>query len=551
MMRRAVTFVLLCMLPLLARAQAAKFGFRISGRVVHAVTGAPIAGVRLQLGPTAGAEWARVAIAGADGRFSFDGLKAGKYRLNAEYPGFVPSGFDEREDGFLSAVVTGGSVDSEHLVFRLEPSCSIAGVVTDEFNESVREARVMLFHRAVENGALTTHISRQMQTNDRGAYRFFPLKAGTYFVVVSGRPWYAKTPMHFYNGARTDSNVEPTYEQNDQFNVAYPTTFYSGTTEEADATSIELHRGEGVTADVSLRSVPAASLRVLRAKNEGAQPGSVYLSNKIFDQEAEPVQAQTYGSSDGYVTTGFAPGKYEVHVVAMGEKPGSERIDNMDLSGETTLDLATIKGAASAKLVGIARAEGVELKNAFLLLRDRDSGERQGDRIAPDGKFKVDNLPPGKYEVSVGNSAGVYVVNMAASGAKVDGRLLTVPSGADVSMAIILAKGVGEIEGTAVRGERGVSGVLVLLVPENPDTHNALFRRDQSDSDGSFKLLQVVPGRYTLLAIEDGWDLEWTKPDVLKPFMAKGTPVVVEPGGKYNFQPVVQPRKVADMMQAK
>jgi hypothetical protein len=129
---------------------------------------------------------------------------------------------------------------------------------------------------------------------------------------------------------------------------------------------------------------------------------------------------------------------------------------------------------------------------------------------------------------------------MAVSNAKANGRTLEIAAGADVRMAIILSKGIGEITGTALRQDKGLSGVLVLLVPENPQTHLALFRRDQSDSDGTFALHQVVPGRYTLLAIENGWDLEWTNPRVLRRFLPKGQSVVVEPSGKLDVKVAVQ-----------
>jgi len=38
-----------------------------------------------------------------------------------------------------------------------------------------------------------------------------------------------------------------------------------------------------------------------------------------------------------------------------------------------------------------------------------------------------------------------------------------------------------------------------------------------------------VPGRYTLMAIEDGWDLEWDDPDVLKKYLAGGESVEIAP----------------------
>lgn len=47
-------------------------------------------------------------------------------------------------------------------------------------------------------------------------------------------------------------------------------------------------------------------------------------------------------------------------------------------------------------------------------------------------------------------------------------------------------------------------------------------RLDQSDSDGTFLLGGMLPGRYWLVAIEDGWDLEWTNGTVLKPYLTKG-----------------------------
>ena len=58
---------------------------------------------------------------------------------------------------------------------------------------------------------------------------------------------------------------------------------------------------------------------------------------------------------------------------------------------------------------------------------------------------------------------------------------------------------------------------MIVLVPQDAANNSPLFRRDQSDSDGSFTLLNVVPGQYTVLALAQGWDLEWGNPAVLHP----------------------------------
>jgi len=46
---------------------------------------------------------------------------------------------------------------------------------------------------------------------------------------------------------------------------------------------------------------------------------------------------------------------------------------------------------------------------------------------------------------------------------------------------------------------------MVALVPKDPESHLEMFRRDQSDLDGSFVLPRRDPGSYTIFAVEDAW----------------------------------------------
>ena len=59
------------------------------------------------------------------------------------------------------------------------------------------------------------------------------------------------------------------------------------------------------------------------------------------------------------------------------------------------------------------------------------------------------------------------------------------------------------------------------------EANRELFRRDQSDQDGTFSLQQVIPGSYTVIAIENGWDLDWGKPAVLAQYIKHGQPITV------------------------
>ena len=68
---------------------------------------------------------------------------------------------------------------------------------------------------------------------------------------------------------------------------------------------------------------------------------------------------------------------------------------------------------------------------------------------------------------------------------------------------------------------------MIVLVPSNPEADRELFRRDQSNLDGSFTLQGVIPGAYTLVAIENAWDLDWAQPSVIGHYLHRGQPLTV------------------------
>lgn len=542
-MKHRIAIVVVCLISLVTHAQSARGSYRIAGKVVNAITGAPLSGARLELAPTSGAQWVKAALSAKDGSFAFDRIGSGKFQLYAERSGFARQGFDEHPGGFLSAIVTGDGIDSDHLVFRMQPGASISGLVKDEYDEPVRDAQVFLFEHTVRDGKLGTYPVEQEHSDDRGLYKFSPLMAGTYYVVVNARPWYARNAMRQTVSSINGKQQETKLETYDQLNVAFPLTYYSNTSDADRASAINLRTGEQFRADFDLRAVQAVRITIPNKQEANEPRFSVMLVQKLFDENI-PVQALgEMSTAEMRVISGFAPGRYMIRMQGP-ERQQMERSQPIELYGDTTLDLDSIRSNASASITGLASAQGVTLKRAFIQFRNRETNDVRGDMIGEDGKFKIGSIPAGKYEVSVGSNAALYLANMAVSNAKSSGRTIEIPAGADVRMAVILSKGVGEITGTAVRDGKGISGTQIVLVPDDPQNHQALFRRDQSDSDGTFSLKQVVPGRYTLLSI-DSWNAEWNDPKVLKDFLPKGYAVEVEPNGKYDVKVAVQASAVA------
>jgi hypothetical protein len=97
-----------------------------------------------------------------------------------------------------------------------------------------------------------------------------------------------------------------------------------------------------------------------------------------------------------------------------------------------------------------------------------------------------------------------------------------------------------QITGFVLRDDKPFAGAMVVLVPQDPSADWLLFRRDQSDSDGTFALPAVLPGHYSAIAIENGWDLDWASPAVLQPYLKNGTPVEVTGEGKMSINVQLQ-----------
>jgi hypothetical protein len=96
-----------------------------------------------------------------------------------------------------------------------------------------------------------------------------------------------------------------------------------------------------------------------------------------------------------------------------------------------------------------------------------------------------------------------------------------------LTLAVTVSESSTQITGFARKSGKGKAGVMVVLVPADLTALPSLSRRDQSDSDGSFSLRNVVPGRYTVVAIEDGWQVDWSRPEVIARYLPGGFPVTV------------------------
>jgi Carboxypeptidase regulatory-like domain len=532
--------------------------FSIRGTVVNSLTNQPVSQAQVLISASGQNSSAQTVITGPDGRFQFHNVAPGKYLLMGEARGFFRQAF-EGHWGYSTAIVVGPNLDSEHILFRLRPAAMISGTILDEAGDAVQNAQVMLFYTGVESGMQETTQLEQTSADDEGHYRFGHLPPGHYFVVVTATPWYAQSGVRGIMGPHVAAvgtdysvvqgaySVAPKADAAPQtghspLDVAYPTTYYAAATDSSNATAINLNPGDHFTADLTLSPVPAVHLRI---KNPNPQMATnVQIFQRVFGQTMPlGVQSQT---TEGYTeVVGVAPGQAVLQLEQFGnlrtEKPAS-RVLAVDLADDAEIDPA--RASAPITVSGHVTLEGATVlpPTVAINLRNLATGEEMGSPVSPKGDFQIQApyIQPGRYVISTFNNGEAVVKSVSATGAEVSGRVLQLTGSGPAQLNIVLARGVGEIKGTAMHDSKPQAGVMIALVPVHSEDNPTLFRRDQSDSDGTFTLPAVVPGTYTLLAIDKGWELEWQSPAVLNSYLKNGQKVEVKPGGKYDLKINVQ-----------
>jgi hypothetical protein len=320
--------------------------------------------------------------------------------------------------------------------------------------------------------------------------------------------------------------------------VAYPLTYYADATETDAATPIPIRGGDRLQVDLHLNPVPA--LRVIFHV-----PGDDGKNGFTFPQLQQPAfEGSTFVQSGGarvispgvLEITGIPAGKYDVRVAGRG--PGLH-MNGVDLSNDgQEVDTSSAEALSDVRVSVRVPGETTLPQRLAVGLR---SGHRElalGQTIDAKGEAELQQIAAGRYEVLVWSFGKPYSIeHISADGAEVSGHTLTVTAGSSPLVSLTLAAGTTEVAGTVKRAGKAFAGAMVVLVPSHPELDPSLYRRDQSDLDGTFTLHGVIPGSYTILAIENGWDLDWSQPAALAVYLKHGRAINVgsEKGGPVDL----------------
>jgi hypothetical protein len=514
----------------------------VEGRVLNAVTGAPLGDVKLKLRPVAaqpGRAIAFVTSSDEHGDFAFAGIEPDAYRFSAERPGYITSNYGERRSNLAGVPINLAPADRKTGVeFKLKPQGVIAGRVLDPDGEplgsplnqaTAGDAFIHVQRFVYENGRRTLRSSASGAKNDLGEYRISGLEPGRYLVYAE--------PLRLQIGRAAQDATR-------QAPQTYQTTYYPSAASPADATPLDVTAGGVITgADIRMIRGEAFPVRLSVVDQTGLSLASLTLTT-----------VSASGFSMTYTALG-PKGEFELGPMPRGRltlRVGGYNTQGPALWTRYTVDVnGPVNGAELAlkpgftvqgrlTVAGAPIPKGLKFSLTMPDLPQEARSTAKPAEPAADGSFAFTNVSAGRYSLDIaGMPKGFYLksVRLGAQNGMEDELDLT--QAPEQPIEIVLSASPGAMEGL-VKGANGApaSGVTVVLVPqsakrrERPDW----YRTAATGAGGQFAMADVRPGDYQLFAWEDVEDGAWMDPFFLKPLEAGGAPVTIREGASEKVE---------------
>jgi protocatechuate 3,4-dioxygenase beta subunit len=559
--------------PARDRAELPKGTSSITGRVLTADTGRPVKRARVAVtGAVAGGgRGGGVAMTDDQGRYSVADLAAGSYSVSASKSGFVDAAYGQRRplQPGTPVQLTDGQA-AANIDLRLTRGGVITGRIVDEDGEALARALVTVQRYQYVRGERQLTPAGGDQTDDRGQYRVFGLPPGDYFVSASanglgqllGRglqqlaAGFVAQAAGGGRGGRGGGPLAALGISDEPEATGYAPTYYPGVVSAPEAGKVPVGPGQEVGGiDFQIQLVPFATVSGIVS---GAADDAAAVVLAPQDAAAGPL-ARLGGQmvtarvqADGTFSVGnVPPGRY-VAIARTGGRAGDPRIGmqtivvNGQNLGGVTLTLqsgVTLSGNITVESSGTPAPEDystfrIDAPDVNPLPIGGGPGGRGGGplggaaRAEKNGSFQIGNLMPGPHYIRVSGGGvqgqgqqgqgqaqwSVKAINIA--GQDVSDSFVELKPGQNVdNVTVVLTDRTTEISGT-VRDARnaGAAGVYVIAFSTEPAHWRAQARRIQAvrtDQSGAYRIRNLAPGDYFLVATDDVEQGEWFDPAFL------------------------------------
>lgn len=460
----------------IAAAQTGSRPAGVDGTVVNALTGEPLSKAHVSLKASIQGTLRKYgAMANEQGRFSIKGIEPGNYRTSVDLPGFLFAPQRAEDNGHVD-VAEHASVSN--LKLRLIPQGVIAGHLLDANGDPVEGAVVSAVRGARYVG--------QQRTDAAGEFRISGLPAGKYLVEAIPVTVFALNPPEVRtDGTREERNGPTWFPSAPQASSAAPVEVHAGT--ETGGLEIRLAPMPVVRVSGTMTGVPAERERVNLLVSTPFFERLVYPNPHLvlWGLPRGPVRLSVSSSNDDGEPLMSAPVDLEI---------GDANIDGLELP---LMPVFELKGRIDWD--GPA-GEFHDLKVQLDPLREMDQPISSG--IAAEGAFRVTEVKPDRYRVSLSGASGnTYVKSVRLGSREMPDGILDVRRGAGQPLSLILSTAGGQLSGVARDADGPLMEAAVGLADDRPGPFNAL-RVARTNGDGSYVFHALPPGNYKLFLFE-------------------------------------------------
>lgn len=478
----------------------------INGSVMNE-SGQPMAGVPVFVRPVNSTSTARTSTTDAEGNFHINGLTPALYVITASAPAYVtaeaninlPPRYYRLGDTVRIDLIRGGV---------------ITGTVTNSAGEPVINVPVrasMIRDATGQPSAMAVLNFIDRGTDDRGVYRIFGLRPGTYVVSAGGGR------LQRFQLSPYDSDV-PSYA---------PSSSREG------ASEITVRAGDEINADIRYRGDKGHSISgLVKVSGNSTGDASITLSSVAGGVMPLSNSFQVPGGN-GFSFSGLADGEYILVAQEIAATTGlqSSQLPNYSISDQRHVfvkgadvtgvelvprALSSINGRVSLEPSKVAECQGKRRPVFSEMMVRVERPEKDGEQdpvpwlrlilgsTSPDakGNFTLRNLLPARYMPQLSFYAHYWYLDSVSIAAtpKFDAAAnwMTLKSGERAELTIALAEGAASIRGRVDQAGAG-AGVYLLPVDRERTTDVLRYFVTAVAADGTFSFNNLPPGKYLVL----------------------------------------------------
>jgi hypothetical protein len=487
----------------------------VSGRVVTAAEGTPVASSRVALIPEHERRESQVyaAVSDSSGQFTISDVPAGRYQFLATHTGYVDQHYQSTggDTGAILALQAGQEV--KDVLFRMTLAAVFTGRVNDEDGEPMALIQVVALRRPTDEEAEDRDDSRSTgqellpagiaQTDDRGQYRIFGLKAGEYYI----RAVDDYEPMnHVIIGSE--------WEVRRALGSQYAPVYYPGVTQIGQAKLLLISPGEEAQVDLVLRRIKMVQIsgRVIGADGKPATDAYLYLEELPSGDYGVATETDSKGE---FRMKGVAPGGYLLHAQQHSTEEANHHASQKIEVGSDNIDSIMLVLGRGVNFLGRLDVSGPGTirfeRMSINLISHGDQTAGAWARVKKDGTFQLLDVPDGTFSFSMnGLEEGWYVrsVRLGTSDLLANGLEVEKGEGGG-TIQVVVSNGGSELGGLVTQDDKPMVGARVRITPDPETRYNRLrIRSANTDQSGRFSFVGIAPGQYHVVAKASGPDRE-------------------------------------------